>query len=187
MGTRKLLYSMAKNFRTKKNESSEVVKDANGDLLVDLEDIACRWRNHYDVLLNLRNDLFQCNDGYLGINEEDSEESITEQELERAIVSMRRGKAAMEDGLPVEVVATAGVNAVGQLLKVMQIAHRTESVPEELQKSEINHNLKKCEKKECQNYRSTTLLSNCGKTYSRIVERRLRGHVERKSGEWEHG
>jgi len=89
---------------------------------------------------------FQCNDGYLAINKEDSEEGITEQELERAIVSMRRGKAVMEDGLPVELVATAGVNAMGQLLKVMQMAFRAESVPEELQKSEINHIFKQCEK-----------------------------------------
>ena len=57
-GTRKVLYSMAKNVRNKKNESSEVVNDANGDLLVDLEDIVCRWRNYFDVLLNIRNDFF---------------------------------------------------------------------------------------------------------------------------------
>jgi len=168
-GTRKVLYSMANNFGSKKNKSSEVVKDANGDLLVEPEDIACRWRKYFDALFNVRNDLFQSDDGYLGINEEDSEGNITEQELKIAIASMRRGKAVKEDGIPVEVVATVGANAMGQLLKVMQIAYRTESVPEEWQKGEINHIFKKCEKTECQNYRGTTLLSHCGKTYSRIV------------------
>jgi len=44
-------------------------------------------------------------------------------------------------------VATAGVCAMGQLLKVMQIAYRTESVPEELQKSEISHIFKTCKKR----------------------------------------
>ena len=41
-GTRDLLYSMAKTFRNKNNESSKVVNDADRDLLVKLEDIACR-------------------------------------------------------------------------------------------------------------------------------------------------
>ena len=35
-----------------------------------------------------------------------------------------------------------------------------------------------------QNYRGAILLSHCGKIYSRIVERILRGHVESKLGEW---
>jgi len=119
------------------------------------------------------------------INEEESKDNITEQELTRAIASMRRGKAVMEDGLTVEVVATAGLNAMGQLLKVMQMAYRTESVPEEWQVGEINHIFKQCEKMKCQNYRGITLLSHCRKTYSRIVERSMRGHVEHKAGEWD--
>ena len=49
-GTRNLLYSMAKNFRNKNNESSQAVKDANGDLLIEHEDIACRWGEHFDAL-----------------------------------------------------------------------------------------------------------------------------------------
>ena len=115
---------MAKNFRNKTYESSEVVKDANGKLHVEPEDIACRWRKYFDVLFNVRNNLFQSDDGYLRINEEDSEDNITEQELKRAIVSIRTGRAVMENGLPVEVVATAGVNTMRQFLKVMQMAYR---------------------------------------------------------------
>ena len=43
---------------------------------------------------------------------------------------MKRGKTVGEDDLPVEVVAAAAEDAMGQLSKVMQIANRTESVPE---------------------------------------------------------
>ena len=130
-GTRSLLYSMAKNFRNKNNESSEAVKGANGDLLVEPEDIACRWWEYFDALFECKNALFQGDDGYLGLNEEGSEDNITGEKLKRAVASTKRGKAIGEDGLPVEVVAAVGENAMGQLLKVMQVACRTESVPEE--------------------------------------------------------
>ena len=42
--------------------------------------------------------------------------------------------------------------------------------------------LQKRRKTECQDYRGITVLSHCGK-----VERRLRGYVESKLGEWQHG
>ena len=60
---------------------------------------------------------------------------------------MKRGKAIGEDGLPVEVVSAAGENAMGQLLKVMQIVYRIESVPERWQKGVINPIFKKGKKR----------------------------------------
>ena len=48
---------MAKNFRNRNNESSWAVKDENGNLLVEPEDIAYRWREYFDTLLIAGNDL----------------------------------------------------------------------------------------------------------------------------------
>ena len=41
---------MAKNFINKNKESSEAVKYANRDLVVEPKDIACRWRKYSEAL-----------------------------------------------------------------------------------------------------------------------------------------
>ena len=68
------------------------------------------------------------------------------------------------------------------LLREIQTAYRTENVPEEWLKVVINLIYMKGEKTECGNHRGTTLLSHCGKLYSRLVERRLRRYIEPKLG-----
>jgi len=62
-----------------------VVIHANGDLFVKPEDIACSWRKYFDAVLNARNDLFPGDNGSLGINEEDSEDNITEGEFKEQL------------------------------------------------------------------------------------------------------
>ena len=42
-GTKKLLYSMAKNYRSSAEEQTYAIKDENGQLLVQPDDIA-RWK-----------------------------------------------------------------------------------------------------------------------------------------------
>ena len=42
-GTKKLLYSMAKNYRSSAKEQTYAIKDENGQLLVQPDDIA-RWK-----------------------------------------------------------------------------------------------------------------------------------------------
>ena len=58
-GTKKFLYTMAKNFRNKNSESSEAVKDKNGNLLVEHGDISDRWEEYFEQVLNVRNKAFE--------------------------------------------------------------------------------------------------------------------------------
>ena len=51
-GTKKLLFSIAKNYRGKNNEVSYAVKDKEDNLLVDPEKISERWREYFEDLLN---------------------------------------------------------------------------------------------------------------------------------------
>ena len=116
-------------------------------------------------------------------NELNLETDITNEELEGALKSMKKGKAVGDDGLPIEIIAEEGEEEMQHLLRVIQIAYRTENVSEEWQKGVINPIYKKGEKTECENHQGITLLSHCGKLYSRIVERRLHRYIEPKLGE----
>ena len=188
-GTKKLLYSMAKSYRKVNKESSDTVKDKNGNLLVEQEAITARWQEYFNELLNVRSDAEEeeVEDDNLEEFVNDQNEDITEEELKEAIARMRKGKAVGEDGLPVEIMAAAGEEARQHLLRVMQTAFRTETVPADWQKGVINPIFKKGEKTVCENHRGITLLSHSGKVYSSIIERRLRTHVEARIGDWQHG
>ena len=55
-GTKKLLYSLAKKYRRKKNERAYAIKDKSCNLLTQMEDIGKRWRECFSKLLNGDND-----------------------------------------------------------------------------------------------------------------------------------
>ena len=51
-GTRKLLYSMAKGYRKVNKEKSYSLKDDQGNLLTEPEDVDRRWNEYFEGLLN---------------------------------------------------------------------------------------------------------------------------------------
>ena len=53
-GTKKLLYSMTKNYKSTAKEQTDATKDESGQLLVQQDDMANRWREYFDGLLNVR-------------------------------------------------------------------------------------------------------------------------------------
>ena len=56
-GTRELLlHTMAKNYRRSVNKRTDGYKDRNGQLLVQPEDIAERWREYFTNQLNVQKD-----------------------------------------------------------------------------------------------------------------------------------
>ena len=46
-GTRKLVYSLAKKYRDNRGEISHAIKNKNGTLLTDNEEIADRWKEYF--------------------------------------------------------------------------------------------------------------------------------------------
>ena len=84
VGTKKLLYSMAKNYRNDSNEQGEAIKDPNGQLLVQEDDIANRWKDYFENLLNVRGG--EALEVELDLEAEPEEiiEDITEQEIAEA-------------------------------------------------------------------------------------------------------
>ena len=107
----------------------------------------------------------------MGITINEDEDSVTLDEIRRALAQMKNGKSAGEDGIP-----AAGECGVRQLKKILNLAYKTETVPSEWQKRIIRPLFKKGEKAVCDNYRGVTLLT--GKVYTRIIEACLRHQVE---------
>ena len=137
------------------------VKDRNGQLLIEPERIAERWREYFSELLNVGGIDGEGQETVLILNDlqHDGQESqITLEELKAAISQMKREKAAGDDGIPVEILKAGGSFAEQQLLVTYNIAYETEYVPSDWHKGVICPLLKKGDKTFCDNYRSATLL-----------------------------
>ena len=186
-GTKKLLYSMTKNYRSTAKEQTGAIKDQNGQLLVQPDDITNRWKEYFDGLLNVRGSQESDANVDLASSPDEVSEDITEAEISAAIARMKRGRATGDDELPVEIVKEAGDEAQKLLLNIMQDAYRHETVPPDWQRGVINPIFKKGDKALCGNYRGITLLSHCGKLFSSIIENRVRTLVEGSLGEWQYG
>ena len=128
VGTKKLIYSMTKNYRRTAKELTDAMRDRIGQLLVQPDDIANRWREYFDGLFNVRGCEDSDEDVDLTINSDEVFEEITEAEFLRAIARMKRGKATGDDGFPVEVVKESGEEAQKLLLDIMRDAYRHETV-----------------------------------------------------------
>ena len=119
--------------------------------------------------------------------EDDGDDSITVKEVRQAMKQMKNGKAPRDDGIPFELLGAGGECIVQQLLKMLNIAYRSESVPLDWQRGVICPLFKKGVKTSCDNYRGIALLSPVGKLYNRIIERRLQSHMEEVMLECKHG
>jgi len=179
-GTKKLLYSLAKRYRGKKNEGAYAIKDKSGNLLTQLGDIGKRWREYFSELLNLDSDLEGAGEAVLRNLDiiVGPENLITLEEVKNAVKKMKKGKSPGGDGLPVEIIRAGGECVLNKLLNIFNTAYITENVPSDWQKGVISPLFKKGEKTSCHNYRGITLLSHVGKIYTRILEKRLRACVE---------
>ena len=189
-GTRKLLYSMAKNYRKGSNETTYAVKDKTGtELLTEPKEIEERWREYFEELLNVE-DMEVEEERNVEIQQEQHGEDLNEisiQEVKEALKKMRSGKAPGDDELPIELFKAAGEGCVEWLRNILNNVWKEERVPHDWHKAIVCPIYKKGSKSDCANYRGISLLSHVGKVYERIIEKRLRSCVEEKLGTWQHG
>ena len=187
-GTKKILYSMAKSYRGKNKGTAYAIKDKSNNLLTEPDEIAKRWGEYFMELLNIRDDegASQELEENEVLAEDDGNDSITVEEVRQVMKQMNNGKAPGDDGIPLELLGAGGECSVQQLLKMFNIAYRSESVPLDWQRGVICPLFKNGDKTSCDNYRGITLLFHAGKLYNRFIERRLRCHVEEVILECQH-
>ena len=90
----------------RRTTKSTIIKDRNGNMLTDLKDVLIRWEEYVERLYN----------DDRGTRPERTEETvgppIMKSEIEHAIRTMTKGKAAGEDEVVIEMIEAAGDVAV---------------------------------------------------------------------------
>ncbi len=99
LGTRKLIYNLAKNYRKTVAPLSYAVKDKDREeLLTDADEISERWRHYFENVLSVPNNVEQNEPEYnMEGNIETDEGPINTEEIETSLKRMKNGKAAGED------------------------------------------------------------------------------------------
>ena len=188
LGTRKFIYKTAKSYRRGSHPPTFAIKDPrDGALLTESREIELGWKKYFENLLNV-NDINLREEAVLEFHvEESTETNISLGELLEALKKMKNGKASGMDQIPAELIKNMGDIGNEWLLELLLMLWDGQDIPEDWSKDLMCPVFKKGDKTVCSNYRGISLMSHTFKVYERILEKRLRGHVESKLGEWQSG
>ncbi len=112
-GTRKLIYSMSKNFKNRSDDKPKnaTIRDKNGEMITGQENVAARWVEYFEDLLNIENEDDEnehVDDVTIEPAVDNTAEPITMEELEKALRLTKSNKAAGPDLIPIETIKAGG-------------------------------------------------------------------------------
>jgi hypothetical protein len=152
------------------------LRNENGGLIVQPEDVKNRWKMYMERLLNVENDwdkVVECD------VVEGPEERITEEEVENAIRKLKCRKAGGPTELVGDVLRAAGKTGVSLMTEICNLIVKEGKIPADWELSTLTPVYKgKGDPLECGSYRAIKLLEHAMKVFERVIERRLRRKIE---------
>ena len=165
--------------------------DAAGNLLVNDADVLERWREYFAELLGGNIDETTREQGFT--TTEPTSGSLEEiptpskDEIKAAIRKLKRNKSPGSDGIPAELIKSAGDSFTDYLYQLFQRIWSTLEMPSEWSLSMITPIYKKGDKKECKNYRGISVLNAAYKILSFILCERLKPYLTNIIGSYQCG
>ena len=175
----KELYRLARQRdRARKNvQHVRVIKDENGNVMVNSETVLKRWKKYFKKLINEENNREPRKEEAEVVNEEAN--CVSREKVKNALRRMKKGKAVGPDELPVEVWKCMRKMEIKSLTRLFNRLLVGERMPEEWRRSVLIPIYKnKRDQQCCGNYREIKLMSHTVKVWERIIEARLRDRVE---------
>jgi len=183
MGT---LYKITKELCKKKRQSVAGVRDKDGKLLIEEDQILQRWKEHFEEVLNVESqnnseDLEEEIDlSNIEVIEEISTGPFTEEEVKKAMCKLKNNKAAGVDNITGEMLKAGDEISSKKMLHMFENVRRNVKMPDDWKKAMIAKIPKKGDLTKCDNSRGISLLSIPGKVFCRVIMERIRKGVEEK-------
>lgn len=171
----KLFYKALKNMRTEKHQDTYFIKNKNGAVITEEEEIIQRWKEYYQELLNAPKEDKKCVKIEIP---DDKGIEIGKKELEQVIKELKNGKAPGFDKITTEMMKNIGQKGRDILLHIINACIEKQTFPTDWQKALIVPIFKKGDVKDCNNYRGITLISTAMKILEKIIEKRIRSAIE---------
>ena len=149
-----------------------VIKDKNGNVMVNSEVVLKRWKEYFEKLMNEENNRDPRTEQAEVVNEEVN--CVSREEVKNALRRMKKGKAAGPDELPVEVWKYMGEMGIKLLTRLFNRLLMGERMPEEWRGSVLIPG----DAQFFGNYRGIKLMSHTMKIWKKIVKARLRDRVK---------
>jgi hypothetical protein len=152
-----------------------IIKDENGNLLADPQNVLNRWKNSFNQVLNIH--------GIHDVRQMDihtAEPLVPEPslvEVEIAIGKLKSYKSPGTDQIPAKLIRAGGETLYSEIHRLICCIWNKEELPQQWKESIIVPIYKKGDKTDCNNYRGISLLSTAYKILSNILLARLTPYV----------
>jgi len=169
-------FNTIKKFVSSKTKVNSKIRDENGNLLIDNEDIASRWKQYLEVLYqgeeitSLHNESNPNNEGA----------PILREEFNQVLKMMKTRKSPGVDNVSTELIQNAGTKIHNKLFKLVNDIYITGKIPEDLKKNIIITFSKKATAEKCNEYRTLSLMIHSAKILVKIIGNRIEHKIERQ-------
>ena len=173
----KVFWQTIRRLRGKRLSITYSIKDSDGNILTDENEILSRWREYFEDLLNPVKASTRDTHEVIHLGKD---EVFTAAEVATAIKGIKSGKTAGEDEIRPEMLKALTGEGILWITQVCQVAWKLGKTPRDWQTGVIIPIFTKGYRKQCTNYRGISLLSLPEKLYAKCLERKCREIVESK-------
>ncbi|CAI6370121.1 unnamed protein product [Macrosiphum euphorbiae] len=162
------------------------LKDNNGSLITTNEELAKKWGDYFDTLLNCEapDEVYSLN---LVAEEEQECPEPSLDEIRFQIKILKNHKSPGEDQIHAELLKKGGEEMTFRLWKLIHRIWLSEKVPEDWKIALVCPIHKKGDKQDCNNYRGIALLSVAYKVFTNCILSRIRTKSEQIIGDYQGG
>lgn len=178
-GNSKAAYTTLKQLTRTQQPTTTIIEDKHGSLLTEKAAITKRWTEYCHELYNpaIRPDPNRLTNAMKSSSEcEDA--PILQEEDEEAVKRLKISKSPGIDNIPAELWKHGGQESIIALTNICQKIWETKQWPQKWTQSLITPIPRKGNSRQCQNYRTISLICHASKVMLRIILNRMRSKAE---------
>ncbi|KAG1698547.1 Transmembrane protein 185-like [Nymphon striatum] len=159
--------------KSKTAKGSGCIKNKDGDILFEQEEIAARWVEYITELYEDEREpmpQFEITKG----------ENILKDEVEKAIRSMKNGKATGPDHISAETLKALDENNIDILTNLCRVIYNNGQIPPEMKQSIFITLPKKHKTQNCSEHRTISLMSHVTKLLLKIILQRITNKINQE-------
>lgn len=184
-GSREFYKAISSEKRGYRTNSTPILRDDQGHMIIDSEKLTEEWKGHFRDLLNVTQEEQHKEEIYITADMPVENPSL--EETQKALNKLKNHKAPGADEIPAELLKYGGEALHRQIHQLITQIWSEERIPARWKESIIVPIHKKGDKTKCENYRGISLLNTAYKTLSNIILNRLTPYAESVLGEYQAG
>src|SRR4029077_7080220 len=169
----KLLHKKIKELQSRGSSIQEVIKDKQGKLIMEKEDILKRWAEYVEELYEDKNR------GVTDMGDLVNEEwTIGSDDIRKIINALPKEKACGIDNISAELLQNMGEEGLKIITKMINMIYKSGYIPEDFRKSGFVTIPKVSKTQDCGDFRTIALISHASKILLQLIKNRITPIIE---------